>query len=515
MEDFGALAAYVVFFVLPIVFAHLRGRRWWVWVVPCLVFGPFTLPFIAMRTKPNSNSEQVAQDRTIIEESSIGEQSKEPSTTSEKLSEESRRYSRLELGLICWLLGLLGVHRFLIGRWKTGLLMLLTFGAFGIWTLIDLIRIIINKFSYDFAGSALNEVTPSTQLQAENIYEPITPILQDGVLGIVSEVNNDALTIEHVASEVIKEPEAETTYSDTQQLNGKNDFNDILTGQEVDEVIEEHETEGNSKGASFALGMKFAFSGARKAKNNRKRLVELHNYIEHTKQTETSLRNEFSQVLASRGLDATTESVLFETGNCYLIEVRKGARVTHRESSSSGSGGGASVGFGGVRVGGGSYGSSSSSTTISYPAPDVLKIIDQGKFIITNRKVSFVGGMFTKTTPFLKIVDYQISNDQLLIAPVTGSKVWICEFPRTEYTWLVNILVGAAMDTDNRTLDSKVVTIYETATSLVNSEFNRQCMEIQLAIESFEEDIDKVQIQFSELEETFGSLNSWKRHKFV
>jgi len=44
------------------------------------------------------------------------------------------------------ILGGLGVHRFYVGKIGTGILMLLTFGGLGIWALIDLIVIAVQKF---------------------------------------------------------------------------------------------------------------------------------------------------------------------------------------------------------------------------------------------------------------------------------------------------------------------------------------------------------------------------------
>ena len=48
--------------------------------------------------------------------------------------------------LLAILLGGLGVHRFYAGKIGTGIVMLLTFGGLGIWTLIDIIMIAVGNF---------------------------------------------------------------------------------------------------------------------------------------------------------------------------------------------------------------------------------------------------------------------------------------------------------------------------------------------------------------------------------
>ncbi|GHJ48642.1 hypothetical protein Cs7R123_59840 [Catellatospora sp. TT07R-123] len=56
--------------------------------------------------------------------------------------------------LLCFFLGVLGVHRFYVGKVGTGILQLVTFGGLGVWVLIDFIMILVGKFN-DKQGQAL------------------------------------------------------------------------------------------------------------------------------------------------------------------------------------------------------------------------------------------------------------------------------------------------------------------------------------------------------------------------
>ena len=54
--------------------------------------------------------------------------------------------SRVVALFFCLLLGVIGVHRFYVGKIGTGILMVLTLGGLGVWALIDLILIAAGSF---------------------------------------------------------------------------------------------------------------------------------------------------------------------------------------------------------------------------------------------------------------------------------------------------------------------------------------------------------------------------------
>ncbi len=43
-------------------------------------------------------------------------------------------------------MGVLGIHRFYVGKVGTGVLQLVTVGGFGIWALVDLVLILVGTF---------------------------------------------------------------------------------------------------------------------------------------------------------------------------------------------------------------------------------------------------------------------------------------------------------------------------------------------------------------------------------
>lgn len=55
--------------------------------------------------------------------------------------------SKTTMAIVCFFLGGLGIHRFMMGYTGIGVLMLLTAGCCGILTLVDFIRILMGKLN--------------------------------------------------------------------------------------------------------------------------------------------------------------------------------------------------------------------------------------------------------------------------------------------------------------------------------------------------------------------------------
>lgn len=60
------------------------------------------------------------------------------------MAEQEPAQQKITMILICFFLGSLGIHRFMMG-YSNWWLMLITLGGCGIWTLIDFIKIITDS----------------------------------------------------------------------------------------------------------------------------------------------------------------------------------------------------------------------------------------------------------------------------------------------------------------------------------------------------------------------------------
>jgi hypothetical protein len=62
------------------------------------------------------------------------------------LAAETSEKTMVVAALLCFFFGPFGFHRFYVGKIGTGILMILTLGGLGIWTLIDFVMIIVGSF---------------------------------------------------------------------------------------------------------------------------------------------------------------------------------------------------------------------------------------------------------------------------------------------------------------------------------------------------------------------------------
>lgn len=83
--------------------------------------------------------------------------------------------------LLCYFFGLLGVHRFYLGKFITGILMLLTLGGLFFWWIVDLYRIITGRLK-DKQGEDLSTAQPYADQPNAGFWVRFSAITIDGLL---------------------------------------------------------------------------------------------------------------------------------------------------------------------------------------------------------------------------------------------------------------------------------------------------------------------------------------------
>jgi TM2 domain-containing membrane protein YozV len=81
-----------------------------------------------------------------------------PNCGAPQIPEGSSEKRIVPAALLCFFLGMFGVHRFYVGKFGTGILQIVTFGGLGIWVLIDFIMILVGAFK-DKQGNTLTQWT--------------------------------------------------------------------------------------------------------------------------------------------------------------------------------------------------------------------------------------------------------------------------------------------------------------------------------------------------------------------
>ncbi|GGI82276.1 DUF4864 domain-containing protein [Legionella impletisoli] len=120
--------------------------------------------------------------------------------------------------LLCLLLGGLGIHRFFVGKYVTGFLMLITAGGLGLWVLVDLMFITNNKFEDKQKRVIILTKQPSVLKRSLIVISTIIAWLVISIatfIGIVFYLTSGMVDVARLQLSAIKAGENKLAYSYT------------------------------------------------------------------------------------------------------------------------------------------------------------------------------------------------------------------------------------------------------------------------------------------------------------
>lgn len=123
-----------------------------------------------------------------------------------KTNPKTARKAYLTTVWLSLFLGALGADRFYLGKWRSGLLKLITLGGLGFWLIIDAVLIIIGRVKdingHKLLGFKINSVTIKfsglilvVMLTATTIFEVITPPSSTQSNGNYGNINGGLLAV--------------------------------------------------------------------------------------------------------------------------------------------------------------------------------------------------------------------------------------------------------------------------------------------------------------------------------
>ncbi|MTA37366.1 MAG: hypothetical protein F2570_05865, partial [Actinobacteria bacterium] len=121
---------------------------------------------------------------------------------------------------------------------------------------------------------------------------------------------------------------------------------------------------------------------------------------------------------------AASNTTIFNLHGVTLREVREGTRTTETKGDFSGNMRSGTVGIGIGRVGlaatSGMMKGKTRSTSVSFPAPELITNIDEGKVVVQNSLIAFAGGKYSRSAKYTDLISWGYSGNQISFSVLGG-----------------------------------------------------------------------------------------------